>query len=234
MKRNQPTISKWWQQGALLASAALVLAACGGNEEPTPTPATAPATATSAPAPATAAPETSTPETASSAAESPLAQPESPLGQPDSPLTTAATAAPAQPDWPRSEEEAIAVAGETTVPEPQEGMGAIGGVIYYYGIKEAVPGTQFYLTAVEEVDGEFVPPSVNFGPRLEMGDIVGTTTMQGQVQLDNVPPGNYFMLLWTVYNWLSVYPSEGAPAPLLITIEEGDQLDLGVIYTNWP
>jgi hypothetical protein len=113
-------------------------------------------------------------------------------------------------------------------------MGSIAGVVYSYGTREAVFGTSYYLAVAQQVEGEYVPPEVNFGPRPEMGDISGRTNELGQMQLDNVPPGTYYMLLWSVYNWLSVYESQGAAAPLLITVEEGDQLDLGVIYANWP
>jgi hypothetical protein len=214
-------ITRYTRRVALLIGTALILAACGGGGAEPAAPA-----ATTAP--------TNTPETAPSAPESPLDQPQSPLGQPESPLTAAPAAPTAAPEWPRSEEEAKAVADQTTVPEPLDGFGAIAGEVYSYGIGEAVPGTQFYLTRADEVNGKFVPPEVYFGPRPETGDIVGMTTGLGQVQLNNVPPGHYYMLLWTVYNWLSVYESEGAPAPLQITIEAGDKLDLGMIYVNWP
>lgn len=217
---------KSWSIAFSLCLTAVIIAACGGRAEPTATPTMAPTVApTAAPIATEAVAEPA------SAPESPLAQPESPLEQPESPLTVAATPVP---DWPRSEEAALAVAEQTTPPVPQEGAGSIGGVIYSYGIREAVPGTQFYLTPADEVDGEFVPPEIYFGPRPEMGDVVGQTSMTGQIQLDNVPPGNYYLMLWTVYNWLSVYPSRENSAPLLITVEPGDQLDLGLLYVNWP
>ncbi len=79
-----------------------------------------------------------------------------------------------------------------------------------------------------------MPPEVYFGPKPENGDVGGKTNLIGQVQLDQIPPGHYYMLVWTVYNWLSVFESPDSPEPLLITIEAGDQLELGVLYSNWP
>jgi hypothetical protein len=227
MKTDRDSLLRYWGRFTLLLALIIMLAACGQDEAtstPVP-PADTPTVAANTPAPA------STTEEPASAPESPLAQPDSPLAQPDSPLTTAATPPPSSP---KSEEEAVALASETTIPEPVEGMGAIGGVIYSYGIREAVVGTSFYLTVAEEVDGEFVRPEVLFGPHPETGDVAGRTNMQGQFQIDNIPAGNYYMFLWTVYDWLAVYPSEGASQPLLITVKEGDQLNLGVLYTNWP
>ena len=221
-----------WRNLTLLAITALLIAACGGDEEPTPAPTTASATATTAPTATTAA-ATDTPE-AASAPESPLAQPESPLAQPESPLTTAPAAPTPLPNYPKSEEEALALAAETTPPDPIDGHGALGGVVYSFGNNRAVYGTNFYLTPAEEVDGEFVPPEIYFGPKEENGDIIGQTNELGQFQLDNVPPGNYYFMLWTVYNWLSTFDAEESAEPILIEIKDGDQVDLGVIYANWP
>ncbi|MCC6457420.1 MAG: hypothetical protein IT328_20865 [Caldilineaceae bacterium] len=219
MKTNTDKLSQHLGRLTLLLITALLVAACGGNE-PTPTPAAAPA--------ATTAPAAATPEEPAGAPESPLDQPESPLLQPESPLTTA----PASP--PQTEEDAIALAAETAAPEPAEGFGSLSAVLWSHGIKQAIFGTQFYLTPADEVDGEFVPPEIYFGPQPENGDVGSKTNLIGQVQLDNIPPGHYYMLVWTVYNWLSVFQSPDSTEPLLITIEEGDQLELGVLYSNWP
>jgi len=40
--------------------------------------------------------------------------------------------------------------------------------------------------------------------------------------------------VWTVYDWLLAFPEAEEGIPRLITIEEGDQLDLGMLYVNWP
>ncbi len=218
---------RWrWGRLAFLLFTTIILVACGGRESastpvpPTDTPPTAAAT--------------ETPEEPANAAESPLAQPESPLLQPESPLTAAPAASTPVPMWPKSEEEAIELAANTTAPEPQAGMGALSGVLYSFGTDEAIYGTGFYLSVADEVDDKFVPPSVLFGPRPENGDIVGKTNMVGQVQLDAVPPGSYYMQVWTVYSWLPTFGSKDTSEPILITVEEGAPLDLGVIYANWP
>lgn len=210
-------VQQYGRRFALLLLALLFLAACSRN---TPAPTSTPVSVL----PTVASEAAGTPEAAPSA-------PESPLVQPDSPLTVDPTPAPS---WPKSEEEALALAEQTIVPEPLEGMGAIAGVIYSFGTEQAVYGTSFYLTAADEIDGEFVPPELYFGPQGEEGDVPGKTNMLGQFELNNVPPGNYYLMLWTVYSYLSTYSGRDASAPLLITIEEGDQLDLGVVYANWP
>ena len=212
-----------WGRLALCLVVAGSLVACGGDE-PTPEP-----TATTAPT-ATAVPATATPVVADDSetqAESPLAQPESPISQPESPLTVAKTA-------PRTEAEAIALAEETLATDPSTGMGTIAGVVYSFGtVPGAVRGTQVYLEEASEIDGKFYPPSVSLGPKVADGDIIVETNDLGQVYME-APPGNYYAAVWTLYDWRLVMTESGVDEPQLITIEAGDQLDLGVLYVYWP
>jgi hypothetical protein len=217
---------------ALLATA-LLLAACGGDEEPTPTPlptlapTAAPTVApTNTPAPSPE-PTVAAAEEAPAQAESPLGQPTSPLGQPDSPLAppTAATA---------EEEAARALAQSTQPAAPQAGMASVSGVLFSYGTNAIVPGTQFYLTPADEVDGQLTPPAIFLGPIEEQGDVLGFTTDTGEIRLDNVPPGNYYLLVWTVYDFLLGFTSRAANELVLVQVEPGDQVDLDVVYVNWP
>ena len=211
-----------WGKLALCLVIALSLAACGGGDDPTPEP-----TATTPPV-ATEAPATDAPASDSEAqAESPLDQPESPISQPESPLTTAMSA-------PKTEAEAIALADITKAEAPAAGMGSIAGVVYSFGtIPGAVRGTQVYLEKADEFEGEFFPPAVSLGPKVANGDIIVETNNYGQLFME-VPPGHYYPAVWTLYDWRLVVAVMNEEAPRLITIEEGDQLDLGVLYTYWP
>ena len=86
-----------------------------------------------------------------------------------------------------------------------------------------------------ELDGKLIPPPIYLGPSIEGGDVYGFTNSFGQVQLEQIPPGNYYLAVWTLYGWILVFPTPTEEqSPLLITIEEGDQLELGVLYVNWP
>jgi hypothetical protein len=239
MNMNHTTRQRWGLT-VLCALMVAIVAACSGSQ-PTPTatvvPTAAPTTATT-PAPADTpgdeeAEEVEAEDAEADAAEatqpeSPLSQPESPLAQPESPLTTTPLTAP------RTEEEAIALAATTTAPEPGEGLGSVAGVVYSFGtVPGAIRGTQVYLEAALEQDGQFMPPPVSLGPSLEEGDIIVETNDLGQLYIE-VPPGNYYAAVWTPYDWRLVVSAVGEEAPRLITVEEGDQLDLGVLYAYWP
>ncbi len=228
---------------ALLLATALT--ACGRDKEtPTSTP---PPAVTSAPAvvptdtPAPAAVPTDTPvpaaqpESPLGQPESPLGQPESPLGQPDSPLTTIngkeITANPARP---LDRAALVSLVNATTAPVPQDGMAAVSAVLFSYAFNSPIVTTYFYLTPAAVVDGTPVPEIAIYGPRPDKGDVGGNTNEQGQLMLDNVPPGDYFMLVSSFYDWPAAFNSPDDWMPALISVQAGQQLDLGLLYVNWP
>jgi hypothetical protein len=237
---------KVWTVGAILA---IALAACGGGEPaPTATPEPTAAEATAAPTATAEASAGSAASAADAAQVSPLAQPASPLAQPASPLppapdASAAAAAPAAavPGGPSIE---IAVpsdlavitqlAEETKAPAPQEGMASLSGVLYSPVVNRIIPGTQYYLTPAIEDNGQLFIPSMFVGPKEERGDVAGTTNEKGQLMLDNIPPGNYYLAVWTIYNWPLAFGAQEDALPLLITVAAGDQQDLGLLYVEWP
>ncbi len=228
-----------WLSGALLA---LTLTACGGGQDATPT-APAATTAPTATA-ATAAPTiTDTPAAANAAAAvSPLDAPTSPLSAPVSPL--APTAGEPEAGVGQGPHIEIAVpsdlavitqlAQETKSPTPQEGAAALSGVLYSANVNRIIPGTTFYLTPAIEDNGQLYIPSVFVGPQVERGDIAGTSNEKGQIMLDNVPPGNYYLAVWAIYNWPLAFGAQNDSLPLMITVKAGEQQDFGLLYVDWP
>jgi len=72
------------------------------------------------------------------------------------------------------------------------------------------------------------------GPREEQGDISGTSDGKGWIALNDIAPGNYFLVVWAPYNWILASESEVDDTPRLITLEPDQQLNLGVIHVSWP
>lgn len=95
-------------------------------------------------------------------------------------------------------------------------------------------GTSFYLANALEADGKFLPPAIYFGPKAESGDYSGLSDMRGVVQLDDVPPGHYYLMVWSVYNWLNTFDNADESYPVLITVNPGEKTNLGVLYADWP
>lgn len=217
---------KVWAAAALLVA---LLAGCSGNEDATPTA-------------ATLAPEGAATQQVAEQV-SPLAVPQSPLTQPASPLPQAdgdgqISALPGGPHIDIAVPSDIGVitqlAAETKSTPPQKGMAAISGVLYSPKVNRIIPGTQFYLTHAIEDNGQTYIPSMFVGPKVDKGDVAGISNEKGQVFLDNIPPGKYYMPVWTIYDWLLAFGRQDDEMPLLITLEEGEQLDLGLLYVDWP
>ncbi len=210
----------------------LLIAACGSDDEaPTPEPTVAP-TATAVPTNSPAPTNTPVPATVA-----PASQVESPL-QSVSPLETPAAEAAADTSWENAQilsgfDTISAIAADTKSGEPEKGMASISGLLYHYARDQVIPGTQFYLTPAI-IDGDKVyPPTMYVGPQPEKGDVLGFTNNEGQLFLTNVPPGKYYIAVWAVYDWFVVQETEESGKPLLLTLEAGDKVNLGLLYTQW-
>jgi hypothetical protein len=153
--------------------------------------------------------------------ESPPPTQSSPL-QVQSPIATQASGAATVP---------VEVPSEAPVPE--EGQASISGVLYTFSGNGPIPGTIFYLTPARgETNQE--PPAVFVGPREEEGDVQGMSDPKGQIALNNVPPGNYYLVVWAPYNWIMAVESDTDPTFRLITLEPDQRETLGMIYLAWP
>jgi hypothetical protein len=126
------------------------------------------------------------------------------------------------------------VADVPEAPIPEEGKASIGGVLYNYLGRGVLPGTVFYLTPAVEEGGTIRPPVVYVGPREEAGDVRGQSGKQGQLIVNNIPPGKYYLAVWAPYDWILVVESETDPTPRLIVLEPDQQANLGIVYISWP
>jgi hypothetical protein len=77
-------------------------------------------------------------------------------------------------------------------------------------------------------------PTLLIGPEEQNGDIHGTTDLLGQINLDDVPPGNYYLIVWAPYNWSIAENTPSEQRPRLIELNQGDREALGVLYVSWP
>jgi hypothetical protein len=100
-------------------------------------------------------------------------------------------------------------------------------------VSRVLAGTFFYLTrGVGE--GQRTIPQLLIGPNDDRGDIRGQTDSKGQFALSDIPPGNYFLIVWAPYNWI---PAENSPTdqtPRLIQLAPNQREALGVVIVPWP
>ena len=208
----------------------IVVAGCGrGRAEPTPTPTAVPTAA------ATEASTAMPTEAAAVQAESPLDQPQSPLDQPTSPLSKIDAKdiiANQRVGFDRGA--VVNLVNATNPPEPQPGDASLSAVLWSRAKNRTIYGTNCYLTPADVVDGNPVPPTVYLGPKPETGDVQCKTNEQGQLFLDNIPPGDYYLVVWSVYDWPAAFTSPDDSLPVLISVKAGDKLDLGLLYVDWP
>jgi len=154
-----------------------------------------------------------------SSTNSPLLLSQSPLVQ--SPIATQA-----------SEVTTFPIEAPAEAPIPEAGKASISGVLYSFTSDGPIPETVLYLTPAR---GEAKrPPSILVGPRKELGDIQGVSDDHGQIFLNNIPPGNYYLAVWAPYDWILAVESTTDITPRLIELEPNQREALGIIYLSWP
>jgi hypothetical protein len=121
----------------------------------------------------------------------------------------------------------------SNAPVPAAGSAALSGALYSYTIQRVIPQTMFYLTPAQGAAHDAMPAFL-IGPAAANGDIVAYSDAQGNFQLDSIPPGNYFLVVSAPYSWSPAETSPDDPTPLLIRLNVGDRVALGVVYLSWP
>jgi hypothetical protein len=118
-------------------------------------------------------------------------------------------------------------------PEPEPGKASISGTLYSPTQKMVIPGTQFYLTPGWGEDHRDVPP-VFVGPQVDKGDISISSDSQGNFSVNNIPPDNYYLVVWAPLTWDVAQISETDTQPLLLEISPDQKYPFGIVYVSWP
>jgi len=118
-------------------------------------------------------------------------------------------------------------------PIPVSGQASISGVLYSFAILRIVPDTLFYLTPAIG-DDKHTAPSVYIGPNEQIGDRVGRSDIQAQFAINDIPPGNYYLVVSAPANWAIAITAIDNLTPRLIELTAGQRLPLGIVYISWP
>lgn len=112
--------------------------------------------------------------------------------------------------------------------KPNLNLGSISGLIYQKSQRAIISNTSIYLTFAQG-DEKDIPPPILAGPIREKGDIVSKTDSRGCFYFNNIPPGNYYLVVAFGYDYDIVVKSLEDPTPLLIRVEPNKRLALGVL-----
>ncbi len=117
--------------------------------------------------------------------------------------------------------------------EPDPGKASISGVLYSFTIKQVIPGTGFYLIPAVGPEKKDVPPII-VAPEASRGEIISRSDDNGNIYIKDIPPGNYYLVIWAPLNWSVAQISEDDSTPLLLELNAGSRIPLGIIYVSWP
>jgi len=117
-----------------------------------------------------------------------------------------------------------------TTPDPNPGLGSLSAVLYTPIQSQVIKDTAFYLMpAIGE--NNIVPPIIS-GPDEKQGDVHGFTSNDGFLIINNINPDQYYLVVWSPYDWTLAENEEGKP--LLIEILSDTKNELKVVEVPWP
>ncbi len=117
----------------------------------------------------------------------------------------------------------------TDAPQPEPGMGSISALLYVPREELILAQSMFYLCRAEGENNDQMPSIQVVGGIESRGDIVGWTDERGVLTVNNIPPGNYFLLSSPPNNVTEAVVSIEDNTPLLITIVADQALPLGIV-----
>ena len=118
-------------------------------------------------------------------------------------------------------------------PKPDAGKASISGLVYSPRMQIGVIKTGFYLTKGIGVNDRQISP-ILIGPDETKGDIRGYTDEKGVFRVNNLEPGNYYIILAAPNDWVPFERDATSAVPRLIELKANEQLALGVLYVPWP
>ena len=128
---------------------------------------------------------------------------------------------------------ALLPAAQANAPVPEEGKASISGTLFSHTSASVIAGTLYYLTPANVLGAEDAPVLL-IGPQVERGDITGFSGNDGQFELSAIPPGRYLLAVWAPYSWSVAQRSPEDQGPLILELESGERLALGIVYVPWP
>lgn len=115
---------------------------------------------------------------------------------------------------------------------PKEGKASISGLLYQTQGSVILKNLDFFLSpAVAREDQMVVSPIITY-PNPTRGDVIGKTDANGVFYINNIPPGEYFLIIIFPDRTVVAKPDQTSDVEFLISLSEDDQIPLGVLFIN--
>jgi hypothetical protein len=109
---------------------------------------------------------------------------------------------------------------------PNDGYALIIGKLMYGATQIPQSNTRVVLVPARKADNKFLLPEIITSGFPELGDFIGSTDEQGNFQISNILPGDYFLIV-NFPDETVVGSKEGKE--FLITLGKNQVMDLGIL-----
>jgi hypothetical protein len=122
--------------------------------------------------------------------------------------------------------EAVSVPKEAPIPEKDKA--SVSGVLYSKGTSTILSKFRLYLTPAQGEDKNHVPP-VLLGPFADKGDYIAITDNNGNFEINNLPPGNYFIVVDMTTDYEVAVKQNTNDTPRMVTLTSNQRNPLGLV-----
>ena len=114
--------------------------------------------------------------------------------------------------------------------QPASGKASISGLLYAYNISVPLSDIQFVFMPAVEAEGKLIPPPIlTYGDEAN-GDITGFTDANGAFYLNDIAPGNYYLIINYPDHSVIAVRSNFTSEYRLFEFEADTTYPLGVIF----
>jgi hypothetical protein len=113
-------------------------------------------------------------------------------------------------------------------PQPENGKASISGLLYSKSSSTVLKKFLLYITLAQGAEHNYVPPVLD-GPIDSIGDMKVETDKDGKFEINNIPPGNYFIIVKVVPTYDVVIESLTNDTPKMISLQSNQKRALGVV-----
>ncbi|MEO0133016.1 MAG: hypothetical protein ABIK73_08830 [candidate division WOR-3 bacterium] len=117
------------------------------------------------------------------------------------------------------------------VTNSRKGFGSLRGSIQSFTTGIIMAKTNFYLLPIDKSSESSFPP-ILIGP--DDNSIKGMTGQDGHFYIRDIPAGDYYLVVNTLYSYTPVVDINNNYMPLIIKVRENENRNLGTIYISYP
>jgi hypothetical protein len=117
-----------------------------------------------------------------------------------------------------------------SAPIPDTDHAAVSGLLFVFDLSVVLANKIIYLSPAVMIDGKPSVSPIITSPSIENGDYIAMTDESGNFEINNIDPGDYYLMVNYPDHTVIGLSSPNTSQVLLISLEAGSSVPLGIVY----